>query len=113
MQRKSRRRELRISRVVMQNRRHATQQILQSAEHESIRTRHSRTRSEHRVAAATCVDVGRPMAGIFVVSAEFHPRIVIAMQVVVRIDEARHQTVALQIDDAVLPFGSCPHRNDT
>ena len=90
-----------VERVVMRNRRHAGQHILEAADEQPFDERVGARGADRRIARQPLPDVGDPARGILVAVASFDAAVVVQLEMVVGVDEAWQHDAALQIDDGV------------
>ena len=93
--------QLRIERIVVRDRRHSAQHVLQRAHEQSIAQRMAAGLSDRRVVGEPRTHVTDPFARIAVPVAKLDSPVMIQLEVVVRVDEPRQHERSADIDDGV------------
>ncbi len=91
-------RQVGIERIVVCNGGDAAQKVLHSADQEALIARNRDAGRELWIGSPSRIDVRNPFAYVTIGLTECGPRQAIELQVVVRIDETRQHTIALEVD---------------
>ena len=104
--------DLPIARIVMSDRRHARQEILQRADEQPRRERMALRGANRRVAANRRPQVVNPGRGVLVPVPPLQPTVVIQLEMIVRVDQTGQHERAAEIDDRVAPARRLADRQD-
>jgi hypothetical protein len=91
--------------IVMADRRHTRQQILQAADPHALVERFRPGHGQRWIATEARLEIRDPLAGVLIAIAPLQARLRVELQVIVRVDQPRKHIAAVEIDNRVAFVG--------